>query len=106
ADAMATSATTTSSSMSVKPDRLLAFTCNEPVQSSLPGADVGVFAVAADLAVGAQAVDVDLAVHARAAVLVRMAPRIVGQLVEVGLPVRRDLAGGGLGHERLQALLG
>src|SRR5437764_9294599 len=101
---MAIRATTTISSTSVKP-RCRAFTNIERPRVSLPGTDLGILAFAADHAVGAEAVDVDLALDAGIGVLIRTTPRVVGQLVDVRLPVRRDRVHGGLGCQRLQALL-
>ena len=94
--AIAISATTTISSISVKPRARCGSRLH--LRCLLPGPDVGVLAFAADHAVGAEAVDIDLALQARVDVLVGPAPGVVGQLVEVGLPVRRDGADGRLGR--------
>src|SRR4029077_3032600 len=80
--ATATSAITTISSISVKPhwaarNRRL-----------LPGSDVGVRAFAAGLAVGAETEDIDLTFDTGIEVLVRTTPWVVGQLFEVGTPIR------------------
>mmetsp|Transcript_53117 Transcript_53117/g.124193 ORF Transcript_53117/g.124193 Transcript_53117/m.124193 type:complete len:341 (+) Transcript_53117:1115-2137(+) len=74
--------------------------------SLLPGANIGVTAFTAGAAVGAEAVHVHLALHAGVGVLVGVAPGVVGQLVQIGLPVWRRGAGGGLVHQCVQALLG
>src|SRR5690606_32623307 len=94
AAATATIATTTSSSIRVKPAACLL----------LPRADVGILALPAGLAVGAEGHHVDLALHAGVEVLVRPAPGVVGQLLQVGLPVRRHGPGAGPRHQGLQAL--
>ena len=60
---------------------------------------------AAGLSVRAQAEDVDLALHPRVEVLVGTTPGVVGELVQVGLPVRGGRPGGGLAYQGLQALL-
>src|SRR5262249_26838390 len=100
AEAKATMAITTSSSSRVKP----AGGRRMRAAALLPGADVGILALAARLAVGAEGHHVDLALDAGIEVLVRPAPRVVGQLFEVGLPVRRGRPGRGLGDQRLQPL--
>src|SRR5689334_3438339 len=92
----AISVTTTISSIRVKP----------LAGDLLPGAGLGVLALTADHTVGANAVDIDLAFHAGVGVLVGAAPGVVLELGQVGPPVGRDGACGGLGDERLQALLG
>src|SRR5262249_16989064 len=109
---MAINATTTSSSIRVNPAfrRPPGRTKTVLVRTAestglLPGADVGVAAFAAGAAVGAEAVDVDLTLHARVGVLVGVAPGVVGQLLEVRLPVRRRRARGGLVHQGVQALV-
>src|SRR2546421_406953 len=79
--AMPMIATVSKSSISVKP--------RSRIGLELPGTDVEVSAAAAGLAVGAEREDIHLAVHAGVQVLVRVAPRILRHLVEVGLPVRR-----------------
>ncbi|MPM90497.1 hypothetical protein SDC9_137618 [bioreactor metagenome] len=38
--------------------------------------------------------------------MIRIAPGVIGQLFQVGLPVLRSGAGGWFGHQRLQALFG
>src|SRR5687768_6695319 len=87
-------ATTTSTSMRVKP--------------LVPVPDVGRIAVAAARLVGAQAEDIDLALHARGEILVVAAPRIARQALEVAalLPVARRRRRGGAGDQRPQSLLG
>ena len=83
---------TTRISTSVKPRAARARPrAAQPVGSEVPRADVGVDAGAAGLAVGAEAEHVDLAAQARIEVLVRVAPGILRQPLEVAvrLPVRR-----------------
>jgi len=49
----------------------------------IPGSDVGIVAGSARLAVGAEREHVDLAAQSRVQILVRAAPGVVAQLVEV-----------------------
>ena len=60
----------------------------------VPTADIRVFTFAARLSIGAERHDVNLALDARIQVLIRTAPRVVGQFVQVGFPVRGHRAGG------------
>ena len=55
----------------------------------LPAANVGVAPLAAAFAVGAKAHHVHLALDARVQVLIRVAPRVIGQLFQVHAPVAR-----------------
>src|SRR6185369_8533538 len=72
----------------------------------LPVTDVGVRPFAAGLAVGTEAEDVDFTFDTRVEVLVRTTPWIVGQLFEVGTPIRRNRSRVGLADQRAQALFG
>src|SRR5205085_5327176 len=105
AEAIATMAITTSSSMRVKPRARPRGSGARVAPALLPGADVGILAFATRLAVGAERHDVDLALHTRIQVLVGTAPGIVRKLLEVRLPVLRDWPRRRLGDQRLQALL-
>ena len=64
----------------------------------LPAAEIGVFAFATGLAVSAEGQHIHFALHTGVHVLVRAAPWVVGQLVDVGLPVQRRGASRGLDH--------
>ena len=80
---MAIKATTTSSSISVKPAWIAGAQTRSRLRfstASLPGADVGVTSFATGAAIGAKAADVDLALHARVGVLVGPAPGSLGSL--------------------------
>src|SRR4051812_23646409 len=119
---MAISATTTINSMSVNPDERIV---ERPIRRrarrfdahrrtsrgarrvliSLPRSDVGILALAAENAICSEAVDVDLTFQAGIGILVRSTPRVVGQLIEVRLPVLRDGTRGRFDDERLQALV-
>ena len=57
---------------------------------SLPAANVGVATLAAGFAIGAKGHDIDLAFEAGVQVLIGPAPRVVGQLVQIGAPIERD----------------
>src|SRR5690349_12496675 len=72
----------------------------------IPGADVGVGTATPCLTIGAVREHVDVALHARIQVLIRSAPRVARQLLEIaaGLPVGRHGRVGGLDDERVQAL--
>src|SRR5260221_1040089 len=87
-------ATTTSTSISVKP--------------LFPVSDVGRIALASARAIRAQAEHVDLALHAGAQVLVVAAPRVLRHALEVAalLPVARHRIGGGLLRQRSEPLAG
>src|SRR3989338_8686754 len=73
-----------------------------------PVANVGVLALAALATICAERKHVDHAMGARRAVLIRIAPRILGQTADVAaLPIALDLGKpSGRGHQGLQTLLG
>src|SRR5579862_3300817 len=74
------------------------------VKPLIPVADVRRIAFSAARAVGTEAEHVDLAMLAGRQVLVVGAPRILGQVVEVGLPVAGHRIRRGFLHERAEAL--
>src|SRR5574343_554176 len=114
--AMAIRAITTRSSIRVKPwglrcaDMRVGWTnvSAPPMgeQGLLPAADVGMVALATGLAVGAEGQHVHLALEARVEVLVGMAPGVLRQFVQIGLPVAGHGLGAGLGDQGLKALFG
>ena len=93
---MAIIAITTINSSSVNPRWRMA---------SLPGTDIGIPPFATALTIRAETEHIDGALHTRVDVLVAASPWIVGQLLQIGLPLDGIGARGGLGHQRLQALL-
>src|SRR4051812_10372134 len=102
--AMAMIATTTSSSISVKPAAWRRDARSGAPRPLLPGADVRILALTPGLPIGPERHDIDLALHAGVEVLVGPPPGIRRQLVQVRLPVRRDGGCRGPGNQRLQSL--
>ena len=73
-----------------------------------PVADLGIDTIATGLAISTQCVDVDGAMAARIEIDVIIAPRILGQTLQIAAlaPIGRRRIAGGLAHQRLQALIG
>ena len=80
--ATAIKATTTSSSSRVKPG-------GRAVGRLLPAAEVGIVALTAGLTVSAKGQHIHLTLDAGIQILIRTAPRVAGQFVQVRLPVPR-----------------
>ena len=67
----------------------------------LPAANVGVAPLAAAFAVGAKAHHVHLALDARVQVLIRVAPRVIGQLFQVHQRIWKDQGTAGVPIEKI-----
>src|SRR5262245_59201768 len=101
ADSRPMIATTTSSSRRVKP----ALEVRAARLLQIPVADVGIDTLAAFLAIGAERIDVEFAALARGRIVVRLIPRVLGDLLQHLFPIRRGRFAG-IRHERFQTLGG